>query len=167
MADGDLGLNLPDYRASESDIPASAPGSRAGGTRRKNRDGCSSRPATQIIITGSIFWQTICEGRTTKSRQEKKAAFIRHSLALPRCAFSFETGDEGARAALDCLARDLKPQARESGPYPARTGPCPPAPRCVGRKTLSMPHQGQRPANNTELAHFAKASGRVQPAHFC
>ena len=114
VADGDLGLNLPDYRAAERSFQLLVQS--AGRAGRGDKPG---RVLIQTRNTNHYCWQYVQSGdyegfyaaELARRRQYGYPPFVR--LALLRISFPAE--DPGGAAALGELARLLQTRARELG----------------------------------------------------
>lgn len=114
VADGDLGLNLPDYRAAERSFQLLVQS--AGRAGRGDKPG---RVLIQTRNTDHYCWQYVQSGdyegfyaaELARRRQYGYPPFVR--LALLRISFPAE--DPGGAAALGELARLLQTRARELG----------------------------------------------------
>ena len=114
VADGDLGLNLPDYRAAERSFQLLVQS--AGRAGRGDKPG---RVLIQTRNTDHYCWQYVQNGdyegfyavELARRRQYGYPPFVR--LALLRISFPAE--DPGGAAALGELARLLQTRARELG----------------------------------------------------
>ncbi|EEB33501.1 helicase C-terminal domain protein [Desulfovibrio piger ATCC 29098] len=114
VADGDLGLNLPDYRAAERSFQLLVQS--AGRAGRGDKPG---RVLIQTRNTDHYCWQYVQSGdyegfyaaELARRRQYGYPPFVR--LALLRISFPAE--DPGGAAALGELARMLQTRARELG----------------------------------------------------
>ncbi len=154
VADGDLGLNLPDYRASERTFQLLL--------QAAGRAGRGEKPGRVLIQTrdpNHYCWKYLLandyEGFYHEELGRRKKRLYPPFTRLALLRFSFENGDEGARAALDCLARDLKPQARELGLTLLGPAPCP-LPLLRGRKRFQCLIKAKDWQTIRELANFAK-----------
>ena len=154
VADGDLGLNLPDYRGSERTFQLLL--------QAAGRAGRGEKPGRVLIQTrdpNHYCWKYLLandyEGFYHEELGRRKKRLYPPFTRLALLRFSFENGDEGARAALDCLARDLKPQARELGLTLLGPAPCP-LPLLRGRKRFQCLIKAKDWQTIRELANFAK-----------
>lgn len=123
VADGDIGLNLPDYRAAERTFQLLV--------QAAGRAGRGSKPGRAMIQTRQLdhyCWQSITSydyeafyaAEMKRRRRMDYPPFVR--LGLLR--FSFPAQDEEAAEACRCIGKDLKTRAKELklrlyGPVPA------------------------------------------------
>ncbi|MGE9984421.1 replication restart helicase PriA [Desulfovibrio sp. SGI.169] len=114
VADGDLGLNLPDYRAAERTFQLLV--------QSAGRAGRGEKPGRVLIQTRDVShycWQYVRAGdyegfyaaELERRRLRLYPPFVR--LALIRMSFAVE--EKGGPAALSDLAAALRPRARELG----------------------------------------------------
>lgn len=153
-ADGDLGLNLPDYRASERTFQLLLQA--AGRAGRGEKPG---RVLIQTRDTGHYCWQYVCGGDVEGFYAEELARRRLHGyppfvrLALLR--ISFAVGDEAGPAVLAELAAAVRERGRASdvrvlGPTPA------PLPVLRGRRRFHCLLKGQNWPDLRRLYFSAK-----------
>jgi primosomal protein N' (replication factor Y) len=157
VADGDLGLNLPDYRAAERTFQLlvqsagrAGRGGQAGEVLIQTRD--RSHYCWDFVLRGD--YEGFYKAEITRREQRRYPPFVR--LALVRASFDIKR--EEALAAITGLGQSLRFAGRELGV--AVLGPAPaPIPMLRGRKRFHCLLKAQDwPAIR---ATYARAAGGV------